>query len=394
MADTQKPQTIEDVLLRRSRRVFVSVGSGGASRAKVRGALLEIAELGYAATVELERRLSSVDAEALSAFVRQTCGALAALRGANYKHTPLFRKFPQGVPEDTRELWWKKVLVNFLQAEGQPCVHCGKTSTTHVLRPCRDVVCDHCWDHMLRLAATDEPAVSRVVKEFVTVVETLLVEPAFEAGARYAVMVVNKYAGMLFDQLERAFAGVMLRDDRKGRHFDPRTVELKFEVRGTSGTYLPFVLDLREGTLHWLDAYSRGELLFNNVQTSNAAIQTVCPAMMTYFTSGVRCSLYELALLHAASRCTTVILRRDRPYAFSRGSGESPSAFLGRLRQGAGDEPCDMPTADAPPVLALLHRGDPELPLGSEAYALFPERTRTTMSASDLVTAAPRGVGQ
>jgi hypothetical protein len=49
---------------------------------------------------------------------------------------------------------------------------------------------------------------------------------ALASGVRYAVMVVNAYAGMPFSQLERGFAGLMLRDDAQGWHFDPRTVEL------------------------------------------------------------------------------------------------------------------------------------------------------------------------
>ncbi|HXU00155.1 MAG TPA: RING finger family 4 domain-containing protein, partial [Polyangia bacterium] len=73
---------------------------------------------------------------------------------------------------------------------------------------------------------------------------------ALASGVRYAVMVVNAYAGMPFSQLERAFAGVMLRDDAEGRHFDPRTVELKFSLAGDNGIFLPLLLDVRERVLH------------------------------------------------------------------------------------------------------------------------------------------------
>lgn len=83
-------------------------------------------------------------------------------------------------------------------------------------------------------------------------------DPALAAGIRYAVMVVSNYAGLPFSQLERGFAGLMLRDDQGGQHFDPRTVELKFNVGGENGIFLPLVLDLRESTLHWLDVQVRG----------------------------------------------------------------------------------------------------------------------------------------
>src|SRR5262249_16631476 len=55
-------------------------------------------------------------------------------------------RFPEGIPNDTEELWWQKVLVHYLQSENQPCLFCGRTGTTHVLNPCRHVVCDHCFD--------------------------------------------------------------------------------------------------------------------------------------------------------------------------------------------------------------------------------------------------------
>ena len=137
------------------------------------------------------------------------------------------------------------------------------------------------------------------------------VAQALRQGVRYAVMVVNSYAGMPFSLLDQAFAGLMLRDDVQGHHFDPRTVELKFDLQGSNGIYLPFVLDIRENRLHWLDVYSRGEFQFNNVESSNSAITKICPEMIEYFNSGMRISMYELSLLHAAARGQHVLLRGD-----------------------------------------------------------------------------------
>jgi hypothetical protein len=71
-------------------------------------------------------------------------------------------------------------------------------------------------------------------------------EQALAAGVRYAVMVVNAYAGMPFSLLERAFAGVMLRDDPDAEHFDPRTVELKFALDGENGIFLPFAKAIKQ----------------------------------------------------------------------------------------------------------------------------------------------------
>lgn len=208
---------------------------------------------------------------------------------------------------------------------------------------------------------------------------------ALAAGARYAVMVVNNYAGLPFSLLERGFAGLMLRDDAGGLHFDPRTVELKFDMQGENGVYMPLVLDLREGVLHWLDVYAQGQLVFNNVATSRRAITSICPTLMQYFASGIRPSMYDLALLHAASRAGTVLVRGKTVQRFRRREGEEVAAFHARLGRGEGGEATALALGEGR-TLAALYRGDVDLPDGVERYVLFPAQVTATMSASDLVS--------
>lgn len=208
---------------------------------------------------------------------------------------------------------------------------------------------------------------------------------ALAAGVRFAVGVVNAYAGLPFSMLDRAFAGLMLRDDVEGRHFDPRTVALKFALDGDNGVFLPFVVDLRDSVLHWLDVHHKGQFAMNNVRTSNGAITTIAPASIAYFGSGVRPSVRDLALLHAAARCQRVTLRGELVRQFVRRAGESSAEFHTRLVRDEADEPRARLPAFDEPVLAALHQGDVALPEGSAAYALFRERTAATLSASDFV---------
>ncbi len=210
---------------------------------------------------------------------------------------------------------------------------------------------------------------------------------ALSAGVRYVVMVVNNYAGMPFSTLERAFAGLMLRDDLGGHHFDPRTVELKFALEGENGVFLPCVFDLWENSLHWLDVQTKGQFECNNVATSNSAITRICPHLITYFESGARTSLFDLGLLHAAARCERVWLRGETVASFVRGPGETTAAFHARLVSREADETsAEPPAAAGPPLLALLARGDTELPEGSSVYALFRDRVTPTLAASDLLS--------
>lgn len=203
-------------------------------------------------------------------------------------------------------------------------------------------------------------------------------------GIRYAVMVVNAFAGMAFGALDRAFAGTMEREDLGGTHFDPRTVELKFALAGEHGVYLPIVFDLRDDLMHWLDISAKGSFEYNNVARSNASIQKLCPQLMSYFASGTRASMFDLGALHVAARCTDVIVRGATSSLFLRRADETALAFHARIIGGEADVR-DVPDELAEPTLALLHRGDLDLPAGSVAYALFRERVTPTLSATDLL---------
>ncbi len=207
-------------------------------------------------------------------------------------------------------------------------------------------------------------------------------------GARYAVMVINAFAGMSFSQLARGFAGVMLRDHAEGLHFDPRTVELRFSLEGDNGIYLPLVLDLEQRELHWLDVHAKGMLEMNNVASSKKAIATACPTLMQYFASGVRASMFELGALHAAARCRRVFVRGEHGIqSFVRRPEESAQEFYARIVAGEADEPrARLPEGSPPPGLAILLRGDLDLPAGSGVYALIRTQSLPNLAASDLLS--------
>lgn len=209
---------------------------------------------------------------------------------------------------------------------------------------------------------------------------------AMEMGARFAVVVINNYAGLPFTLLERGFAGLMFRDDAMGHHFDPRTVHLKFALSGENGIFLPLVLDLFERKLHWLDVQSTGQFAFNNVENSKSAIAKLCPELIEYFSSGIRPSMFDLALLHGAARCERVMVRGREPKNFVRRNGEERIAFYQRIVHGESDgHGLSSLELNNDQVLAVLFQGDLDLPEGSSAYALFRERVIPTISASDLI---------
>lgn len=210
-------------------------------------------------------------------------------------------------------------------------------------------------------------------------------EKARAEGLRWAVMVVTAYSGLPFDALERAFAGLMLRDDPHGAHFDPRKVLLKFALTGDNGVFMPMAVDLDRGVLHWLDLMAPGRAALNNVATAYPKIRRLVTELVPYFESGTRPSMRALALLHAAARADRVLLRGALVRELVRRPGEDARAFLERLRRGVEERSHDaLPRLDAP-VLAALFRSDVELPEGSAAYVLFPEKVHGTLAAADLL---------
>ena len=152
--------------------------------------------------------------------------------------------------------------------------------------------------------------------------------------------------------------------------------------------FAPLALDLVDDTMHWLDVYNAGQLQWNNVATSNRALTTVCPNLIAYFGSGVRTSMYDLALLHAAARAERVWLRaRDGSVVrLRREPGEDAAAFLARLTSEPGEPAALADALTGGPVLAALVHGDLDLPDGSTAYALFRERVVAPIAAADLLS--------
>lgn len=124
----------------------------------------------------------------------------------------------------------------------------------------------------------------------------------------------------------------------------------------------------------------------NNVSTSNNAISKICPELITYFQSGTRPSMYDLALLHAAARCQQVILFGKEQRYFERRPDESIQAFYERLLLATQTDSASTSKANAEPVMALLFRGNLELPEHSQVYTLFREQVIPTLGASDLLT--------
>ena len=215
-----------------------------------------------------------------------------------------------------------------------------------------------------------------------------------ERGVRYAVPVVFSFNSVAFERMEEAFAGFMVRDGKGGgRHFDPATVEQRFDLQGNSKICVPLVIDLQARKLRWVDVKVPTEDVFHSVRRARGKLAHFGKDTMAYFGTGARPTLWELACLHAAARTRKVhVRRRDGQVAvLTRGPDEDASRFFWRLRhlKEAREAP-RLELGTAPTFFAGLS-DEPSLPTGSEGYALRFRHTEAEqvkrLAAGDLVAA-------
>ncbi|MFF0586203.1 hypothetical protein ACFYWD_09570 [Streptomyces sp. NPDC003781] len=95
---------------------------------------------------------------------------------------------------------------------------------------------------------------------------------------------VNIYAGEGFEEVEESFFGFMLREgERKGRPFEPRTVRMKSDLRGTGRVALPLVFqrgDDGRWRAKWLHLYLKGISVANRVEENQASVSKVVRALV------------------------------------------------------------------------------------------------------------------
>ncbi|MFI2345800.1 MXAN_6230/SCO0854 family RING domain-containing protein [Streptomyces sp. NPDC019443] len=221
------------------------------------------------------------------------------------------------------------------------------------------------------------------------------------AGVRYVVAVVYSYNNVPFGDLAEAFAGLMLRDQpgNRGPVFDPRSVEQRFDLTGSSRACVPLLVDVQARTMRWLDVVKGVTGTHHAVWRHADALATLAHRLTDLFASGSRVGLGELAVWQAAARAATVVVRHTdgSRSVYRRRDGEDVAGFAARIGSPdtdahAGDDG-DGPSAA--PRLAYLLRGDLEQPDGSEVFALYPlgqdaARVRL-LAAADMVTdLAPR----
>lgn len=153
------PDALAAVLLRRRRMIDVErltpvVRRSGwkwlrrpvTTQAGLSALQAELIQRGFLLSASLYRQCAGLPATALAGFGRSLLELLDEELGANARHVPLFRNFPESVPGNTETFYINRVFALLLQEPAQPCVLCGEERTVHPVAPCAHLVCRSCWD--------------------------------------------------------------------------------------------------------------------------------------------------------------------------------------------------------------------------------------------------------
>ncbi len=124
--------------------------------------------------------------------------------------------------------------------------------------------------------------------------------------SRYVIMNVLVYSGPTFKEHKKVYAGFMSRTHIKSNEiFEPKTVENKLDVTVNSKNAIPFIFDLHEKKVIYIDLSTRKNEQWggNNIESNAATIVDILKSIKNLYN---KFTLYELFTLHGFSRGTIV----------------------------------------------------------------------------------------
>ena len=143
---------------------------------------------------------------------------------------------------------------------------------------------------------------------------------ALNEGIRYVVMIVNGFTHQPFCNIPECFAGWMVRQDaQKGKIFEAKTVQNKYDLTADTKIGIPVVFDLLERKAIWCDLGLKNYPSFpnnlnNNKYNINLLIQSIVKTQKS--------TLYNLFMSHALGRGELVDNMDEADVIFSETIGE------------------------------------------------------------------------
>lgn len=156
------------------------------------------------------------------------------------------------------------------------------------------------------------------------------VEALASAGVAYVALNVHSFSGGAFDEIGEAFVGWMGREDAKtGEIFDVRTVENRLDLTSKSHYTCPFIWDVANSEMIWVDAPLPLEENYTNAD-GTVDLTTLAMKHHLYKTPA---TLHELITQHVIARGGELVAEEsEAELSFGGQTGLSPFAidvFLG-----------------------------------------------------------------
>ncbi|WP_371496476.1 hypothetical protein OG871_11245 [Kitasatospora sp. NBC_00374] len=109
----------------------------------------DLLQRGYVLTAPLRTALAHLRPADLALLGSTLLARIDTLHGADRRHRPLFRDFPDSVPDDAQRHFSEQMRQFLLNQPNQPCVWCGRTGAQAgigALAPCAHLVCADCLE--------------------------------------------------------------------------------------------------------------------------------------------------------------------------------------------------------------------------------------------------------
>ncbi|MFD7596564.1 MXAN_6230/SCO0854 family RING domain-containing protein [Kitasatospora sp. NPDC059812] len=112
----------------------------------------DLVRRGYVLTTGLRNTLARLAPVRLAELGDGLLARIDHLLGADREHLPLFRRFPDAVPDHAHVLYTRQIRAFLLNQPRQPCAHCGRRGAEAgigALAPCAHLLCAPCHDGLL-----------------------------------------------------------------------------------------------------------------------------------------------------------------------------------------------------------------------------------------------------
>ncbi|WP_073818188.1 hypothetical protein [Kitasatospora sp. CB01950] len=110
----------------------------------------DLARRGYLLTTQLRAALARSAPARLAELGDGLLTRIDHLLGADREHLPLFRRFPDAVPDHAHVLYTRQIRAFLLNQPRQPCAHCGRRGAEAgigALAPCAHLLCPAATAH-------------------------------------------------------------------------------------------------------------------------------------------------------------------------------------------------------------------------------------------------------